>query len=89
MALGDFLGASEYVKIQPSIRASIAGSKEARALAFLDGRDYVVPDDVKFLAPFTMRHRIFLKPEALAEDVNADRLISNMVQKVPVPSNRG
>ncbi len=85
LSLTDYLGNIESVRTQPSLRASIALIKGARALAFLDGRDYVIPDDVKFLAPFALRHRVFLKAEAIAEEIQAEQLLSQMVDQVSVP----
>jgi MoxR-like ATPase len=85
VSLIDYLGSSEFVRVEPSVRASIAMIKGARALAFLEGRDYVIPDDVKFLAPFALAHRVFLKPEAMVEDVQVDTLLSEMKEQVPVP----
>lgn len=89
VALSSFLRKSGDVKMAPSTRASIALHKGARAIAFLEGRDHVVPDDIKFLAPYVFRHRISLKPEALSEDdVTPSSLISRMLEEVPVPRDR-
>jgi MoxR-like ATPase len=85
VALRSFLQKSESVKSPPSPRASIAIQKGARALAFLEGRDHVIPDDVKFLAPYALRHRIFLKPEAIAEDITPPQILNEMLDNVPVP----
>lgn len=76
---------SPSIKTPPSTRASIALQKGARALAFLDGRDHVIPDDVKFLAPYVFQHRIFLRPEAMTEDITPSILISEALNKVAVP----
>jgi MoxR-like ATPase len=88
IALSTYLRNSNKLKMPPSTRASIALHKGARALAFLDGRDHIIPDDVKFLAPYVFHHRIFLKPEALTEDVTHSTLISQMLEEVPVPKER-
>ncbi|MHB8565743.1 MAG: AAA family ATPase [Nitrososphaerales archaeon] len=85
VSLSAYLRSSEELKIPPSTRASIALHKGSRALAFLEGRDHVIPDDVKFLCPFVFAHRIFLKPEALSEDVSLSQMVSDMLAKVPVP----
>jgi MoxR-like ATPase len=85
--LSTYLRNLSVVKSAPSIRASIALHKGSRALAFLDGRDHAIPDDVKFLVPYVFPHRIFLKPEALSEDVTPSSLISQMLKEVPVPKN--
>ena len=75
----------ESLKMAPGTRASISLFKGSRALAFLDGREHVIPDDVKFLAPYVFRHRIYLRAEALAEEVEPSQLISEVLEKVPVP----
>ena len=58
----------------------------ARALAFLRGRDYVLPTDVRDLARDVLRHRIVLSYEALAEDLSADDLLTPILEAVPVPT---
>jgi len=75
----------ESLKLVPGTRATISLFKGSRALAFLDGREHVLPDDVKFLAPYVFRHRISLSAEALAEDMEPNQLISEVLEKVPVP----
>lgn len=76
---------SPMFRVKPSARASIAILKGSRALALLDGRDHVIPDDVKFLATFALQHRTFLTAEAMSEDVSAMNLLSEALGKVPVP----
>ena len=85
VSFSEFLIQSEDLKSAPSIRASIALQKGSRALAFLEGRNHVIPDNVKFLVPYVFSHRIFLKPEAIADEVSPQKLISSIVDKVPVP----
>ncbi|HUG28825.1 MAG TPA: AAA family ATPase [Gemmatimonadales bacterium] len=68
-----------------SPRASIALAQAARAHAWLRGRDYVAPDDVRALAPDVMRHRLVLTFEAEAEEVTADTIISRVLDTVPAP----
>ena len=68
-----------------SPRASIALLRGAKALAAMQGRDYVVPDDVKALALPVYRHRVMLKPEAEIEGVNADMVIQRVLAQVDVP----
>jgi MoxR-like ATPase len=85
ISLVGFLRKSPSVKMAPSTRASIALHKGARALAFLRGRDHVIPDDIKFLAPFVFQHRIFLTSDALAEDLTPSELVSQMLNTVPIP----
>jgi MoxR-like ATPase len=68
-----------------SPRASIALVVGGRALAFLRGRDYVLPYDVSELAADVLRHRVVLSYEALADDVSADDLIGRVLDAVPEP----
>jgi MoxR-like ATPase len=68
-----------------SPRASINLILAARALAFLRGREYVLPQDVRDLAPDVIRHRLVLSYEALAENVQADELLARILSTVPVP----
>ena len=68
-----------------SPRASIYVSLAARAHAFLDGRDYVLPDDVKSVSLDVMRHRLIVTYEAEAEEVTPERVIAQVLDRVPVP----
>ena len=68
-----------------SPRGSIALERCARARAWLAGRDYVVPEDVRAVAPDVLRHRVLPSYEALAEGWDGDRLVAALLEKVPVP----
>ncbi len=68
-----------------SPRASIYLAQAARAHAYLRGRAYVVPEDVKAMASDVLRHRVLLTFEAEAEDMSADRVISKILDAVGVP----
>jgi MoxR-like ATPase len=68
-----------------SPRASVALLTAAKVYAALQGRDYLVPDDIKTLAPAVYRHRIILKPEAEIEGLTPDRAIERILGRVPVP----
>ena len=68
-----------------SPRASIALAQAARAHAYLRGRAYVVPEDVRALAPDVLRHRIVLTFEAEAEDVDSDSVVSKVLGALRVP----
>ena len=70
-----------YVTYGASPRASIALVLGGRALAFLRGRDYVLPHDVAELALDVLRHRLVLSYEALADDVDADTIITRVLQR--------
>ncbi len=69
----------------PSTRASVAFFKGSRTLAYLDGRDYVLPDDVKKLAKPVLSHRIRVKPEAEMENVTPQMIVDRVLSTVPVP----
>jgi MoxR-like ATPase len=68
-----------------SPRASIFLALGARAMAFLAGRGYVTPQDVKDIAHDVLRHRVILSYEAEAEEVDADAVIGRILAEVPVP----
>jgi MoxR-like ATPase len=68
-----------------SPRAAISLMVVARAMAAMDGRDYVIPDDVKAAAPPVLRHRVVLKPEADLEGLTADLIITDVLRAVEVP----
>jgi MoxR-like ATPase len=55
-------------------------------LAFLRGRDYVLPEDVADLAPDVMRHRIVLSYEALTDGVSADQIVQQVMRRIPAPA---
>jgi MoxR-like ATPase len=68
-----------------SPRASVALLKASQAAALLDGREYVVPDDVKALAVAVLRHRITVAPELELEGVSPDRALAGILESVEVP----
>ena len=74
-----------YISYGASPRASIALVTGARSLAFLHGRDYVLPDDVGELALDVLRHRLVLSYEALANEVTADTIITKVLNAVTAP----
>jgi MoxR-like ATPase len=69
-----------------SPRAGVALLKAARAAALLEGRDYVIPDDVKGLAPAVLRHRVSVAPELELEGVTADAALKAILDKTDVPT---
>ena len=75
----------ESVSLGGSPRASIYLVEAAKARAFLDRRDYVLPDDIKRVAPDVLRHRLLLTYEAEAEGLTADALIRELLGQVPTP----
>ncbi len=79
------LDLSDYIQFGASPRATIFLSLVARAYAFLQGRPYVTPQDIKTIAPDVLRHRIILSYEAEAEDMTTDQIIGHIFDGVPVP----
>lgn len=76
---------ANWIEYGASPRASIGLDRCARAHAWLLGRDYVAPEDVQEMAFDILRHRLILNYEAEAEGITADRFISELVARVPVP----
>jgi MoxR-like ATPase len=74
-----------YIQVGASPRATINLTLAARAAAFLEGRGYVTPQDVKKLAPDVLRHRVAVSYEAEAENINSDDLIQKILDTLPVP----
>ena len=69
-----------------SPRAAIALMLVAQAYAAIEGRDYMIPDDVKSATLPVLRHRVMLKPESELEGYDADRILLDLMAAVPVPS---
>ena len=76
---------SRYISYGASPRASINLIEGARALAFLRGRDYVLPEDVTDMAPDVLRHRIVLSYEALSDALTPDEIVNTMLKHVSAP----
>jgi MoxR-like ATPase len=68
-----------------SPRAAVSLMRVAQAAAAFDGRDYLLPDDVKRAVRPVLRHRVILKPEAELESFDADRVLADVIAAVPVP----
>ncbi len=64
------------IQLGASPRGSIALMKASQAYAFIHGRNYVIPDDVKFLAPYVLAHRLILKMEAKFEGITGEQVIA-------------
>jgi MoxR-like ATPase len=77
------------VKVGSSPRGAQALFKLSRALAVLNGRDYVIPDDIKRLCIYTLRHRMILKPEPRIKGVKTEEIISQILEEVEVPTTQG
>ncbi|MDE8670360.1 MoxR family ATPase [Pseudarthrobacter sp. H3Y2-7] len=76
---------AEFIEFGASPRASIAFSRAARAVALLNGRDHVIPEDVKSLAHRVLRHRLILGFDAIAEQVPVESVIDAIVASVQTP----
>ena len=74
-----------YIEFGASPRASIFLAKAARVTAFLNGRAYVTPQDIKMVGPDVLRHRILLSFEADADEVTADQVVATLFDSVEVP----
>jgi len=77
------------VKVGSSPRGAQSLFKLSRALAVLNGRDYVIPDDIKRLSIYTLRHRIILKPEPRIKGVKTEEIVSEILEQVEVPTTQG
>ena len=76
---------AELVAFGASPRATLFLARAAKALALVRGRGYVVPEDVKEVAPDVLRHRVVPTYEAEAEEVTADQIVSRLLERVEVP----
>ena len=74
-----------YIRYGASPRATIYLTIAAKAHAFLQGRGYVTPQDVKSIAPDVLRHRLLISYEAEAEELTSDDIIARMLNELPVP----
>jgi MoxR-like ATPase len=74
-----------YILFGASPRASINLILTARALAYLRGRSYALPQDVRDMAHDVMRHRLVLSYEALSDDVSSDDLLNEILDRIPIP----
>ncbi|MBN8652293.1 MAG: MoxR family ATPase [Cytophagales bacterium] len=75
---------AQYIQFGASPRASINMNLAAKAVAFMDGRDYVLPEDIKEVALDVMNHRIILNYEAEADNVRTKDIIKALLSKVPI-----
>ena len=80
--LGDL---KRYIQFGASPRASINLILTGRALAFVRGRDYALPEDVRDMALDVLRHRLVLSFEALSDDVTSDAILNKIIDRVAVP----
>ncbi len=76
---------ASWIDVGASPRATIFLGRAARAQAFIDGRPYVVPEDVRDLALDVLRHRVLMTFEAEAEEITPDQVIERLLEVVPIP----
>jgi len=81
----DLADIAKYLTFGASPRATIGLVEGARALAFMRGRSYALPEDMTGLVADVLRHRLVLSYEALAEGIDADTVIQRVMRKIPVP----
>ena len=72
------------IALGASPRATLALFKTAQALAAVRGRDHVIPDDIKYLASFTLPHRLIIKPEAELRGSSAKTIVKDIVERTPL-----
>src|SRR5690625_6281390 len=72
-----------YLGVSP--RGSIALMKASKAYAYIQGRDYVLPDDVKYLAPFVLAHRMILTSQAKYDGITNQRALISVIERIPIP----
>lgn len=76
---------SPEIEVGASVRGSLAILKLARAKALIEGRKYVIPDDVKYVSIHALRHRLILKPEFWLKGIKSEEIIQRILNEVPVP----
>ncbi len=76
---------AEYIKLGVSPRGSIALYNTAKAMTLISGRAYVIPDDVKLLAPYVLAHRIILTPKGRSVCGSPENAVEKLLSEVPVP----
>ncbi len=88
VSLVDMTRQHESVYLGASPRGSLALYRTSQARALLDGRDYVIPDDVKELAYATLGHRVIVSPSARVKSISSSDIILGCLERVPVPGTR-
>lgn len=74
-----------FIEIGASPRASIDLLNASKACAFIDERDYIIPEDIKRMVKPVLGHRLVLKPEAYIEGININKLLEQILEKVSIP----
>lgn len=76
---------ADYIKLGASPRGSISLYRTAKAYAMISGRGYVIPDDIKLLAPYVLAHRIILSPKGKASCGSPENAVKGILEKIAVP----
>ena len=76
---------AQFIQFGVSPRATIALLKASKTYAFLHGRHFVIPEDIRFIVKAVLRHRLILTYQAMAEDIVPDQIIQTIVDTIPVP----
>jgi MoxR-like ATPase len=77
--------ANKAIYLGASPRASIGIMNGSKAYAAMKGRDFITPEDIIYIAPAVLRHRITLSPEKEMEGVDADEIITQIIQSIEIP----
>ena len=85
VGIADATRNSPELRLGASPRATLHLVRAAKAGAAMEGRDYVIPDDVKALAPAALRHRVILAPTAEIEGRRLDQVIGGVIDRVEAP----
>jgi MoxR-like ATPase len=88
LALASYTRQHRRVYLGASPRAGLALLRAAKAIALVRGRDFVLPDDVKALAPLVLPHRILMTPEAELDGAHADAVVGEAIERVPYKNPR-
>ena len=72
-----------YIGASP--RASLAILKSAKAYSAMQGRDFITPDDVKFVTPHVLKHRIILTPEKEMEGILPHQIVTKLIESIEIP----
>ena len=84
-AIVDNTRSNSNLYLGASPRASLAIMNASKALAAINGRDFVTPDDIKKVAPSVLRHRIMLTPEREMEGITADKVVQQIIETIEIP----
>ena len=76
---------NDKLRLGLSPRGSLAIMKASLAYAYIQGRDYVLPDDIKYLFPYVIKHRLILSYDSELREVNKDEIVNEILKKVEVP----